>query len=87
MLYPVRVPLAFTYPSALMNLPVAGFIVSALQVVQRGLGWILLCAQERFSPSRDLLFRAVPAEKANVTALYQVPASIAVVIRTIIFIR
>lgn len=64
-----------------------GIIVSALQVVQLGLGWILLCAQERLSPSRDLLFRAVPAEKANVTALYQVPASITVVIRTIIFIR
>ena len=27
------------------------------------------------SPSRDLLFRAVPAEKANVTALYQVPGT------------
>ena len=57
-----------------------GVIVAGLQVIQPRFGWILLCTQERLSPSRDLLFRAVPAEKANVTALYQVPASIAFVI-------
>ena len=55
-------------------------IVAGLQIIQPRFGWILLCTQERLSPSRDLLFRAVPAEKANVTALYQVPASIAFVI-------
>ena len=30
---------------------------------------------EGLSPSCALLFRAVPAEKANVTALYQVPGT------------
>ena len=57
-----------------------GVIVAGLQIIQPRFGWILLCAQERLSPSCALLFRAVPAEKANVTALYQVPASIAIVI-------
>ena len=57
-----------------------GVIVPALEVVETCLGWILLCTQEGLSPSCALLFRAVPAEKANVTAMYQVPASIAFVI-------
>ena len=52
-------------------------VVPALEIVEAGVGWTLLCAQERLSPSCALLFRTVPAEKANVTAQYQVPASIA----------
>ena len=45
-------------------------VVSALQVVEAGLGWVLLRTR-RGCPLRDFAFRVVLTEKENVTVMYQ----------------